>query len=114
MSGDAVPEAVGQPEDQQRRRRRIESQLTQRLRVHVQRGRVQLVLQLANHCIGGGPGDGGQHERRGRRPERPLGDRRQPCLLLRVSGRNVNVRHGRGLTSRFGKTLSCLFPNAPP
>lgn len=75
MSGDAVPKAVGQPEDQQRRRRCVESQLTQRLRVHVQRGRVQLVLQLANHCVGGGPGDGGQHERRGRRPERPLADR---------------------------------------
>lgn len=65
-----LPEAVRQPEDQQGRRRGVEPQLTQRLGVQVQGGRLQPVLQLANHRVGGGPGDGRQHQRRG--PERRL------------------------------------------
>lgn len=112
-----VPEAVGQPEDQQGWRRGVEPQLTQRLGVQVEGGRLQPVLQLANHSVGGGPGDGGQHQRRG--PERRLVGGLEGSgggggvYCCRAEGGGCCGR-GRGLTSRLGKTLSCLFPKAPP
>lgn len=110
-AGAFVPEAVRQPEHQQGRRRRVESQLTQSVSVQVQGGGLQLVLQLTNHGIGGGPGDGGQDERGGRGQQSPLRDTRQNLASPASAGQPAATHH---LTSRLGKTLSCLFPKAPP
>lgn len=109
--GVSLPEAVRQPEHQQGRGRGVEPQLSQGVSVQVQGGGVQLVLQLTNHGIGGGPGDGGQDERGGRGQQSPLRDRRQSLASPAPAGQPATTHH---LTSRLGKTLSCLFPKAPP
>lgn len=106
-----VPQAIRQPEHQQGRRGRVESQLSQRLSVQVQRRGPQLVLQLTNHGIGGGPGHSRQDKRGGRGQQSPLRDTRQR-LEWPPSPARTAASHQ--LTSRLGKTLSCLFPKAPP